>query len=437
MRVLILGKYPPLQGGVSAQTYWSARSLADRGYEVDVVTNATEAPHGLRAFLDGDTEQWLPGTVGQGRVRVHGTGSLARNSYLPWSNPFGSKLFGRALEVIGRDGCDGIVGWYFEPYGLVAVQAGQATGLPVVVRHAGSDLGRLANHPDLRASYRWMLGQAKAVITGGPASEVRTRLEELAPAGTRFVHVGRSRLPHVFSPAAQPLDITALLERLPAWFDAYPIAPPLIAEIHRVNGKSFDRAVPTVGIYGKVGEVKGTYDLLAALDRLAEKDVAFNFLALACGTAARLTEFYERVMSLERLASHTYLLPPLAPWLVPGFLKACDLVCALERDFPIRFHMPVVPREVLAVATCLVVSKELVEKQSVRESLVDLKNCVIIDDPRNRTTLAERLELMLTDPVRAHVIGKHGFYLSQALEESLEVRDAIADVVDRLIRQWV
>src|SRR5262245_43428660 len=119
MRVLIIGKYPPLQGGVSAQTYWTARALANRGYDVDVVTNATEAPQGLRAFLDGDAEQWCSGPVGRGHVRVHPTGPLPRNGFLPWSNPFASKLFGRALEVIGPHGCDGILGWYFEPFGLV------------------------------------------------------------------------------------------------------------------------------------------------------------------------------------------------------------------------------------------------------------------------------------------------------------------------------
>ena len=174
MRVLIIGKYPPLQGGVSAQTYWTARALANRGYDVDVITNATEAPQGLRAILDGDAEQWCSGSVGHGRVRVHLTEGLARNSYLPWSNPFASKLFGRALDVIGPDGCDGILGWYLEPFGLVAAMAGMATGSPVVLRHAGSDLGRLAHHSDLRVSYSWMLGQARA----GTHREPRRRRRE-------------------------------------------------------------------------------------------------------------------------------------------------------------------------------------------------------------------------------------------------------------------
>ena len=43
MRICLIGKYPPIQGGVSMRTYWSAHGLAARGHEVHVVTNAKEA----------------------------------------------------------------------------------------------------------------------------------------------------------------------------------------------------------------------------------------------------------------------------------------------------------------------------------------------------------------------------------------------------------
>jgi hypothetical protein len=40
MRILIVGKYPPIQGGVSSHTYWLARGLGELGHDVSVVTNA-------------------------------------------------------------------------------------------------------------------------------------------------------------------------------------------------------------------------------------------------------------------------------------------------------------------------------------------------------------------------------------------------------------
>ncbi len=51
MRICIIGKFPPIQGGVSMRTYWSAHGLAARGHEVHVVTNAKEARAPFRMYM--------------------------------------------------------------------------------------------------------------------------------------------------------------------------------------------------------------------------------------------------------------------------------------------------------------------------------------------------------------------------------------------------
>ena len=51
-----------------------------------------------------------------------------------------------------KHGCGAILSWYFEPYGFVASLVGHATARPVIIRHAGSDLGRLSPHPELRTA---------------------------------------------------------------------------------------------------------------------------------------------------------------------------------------------------------------------------------------------------------------------------------------------
>ena len=38
----MIGKYPPIEGGVSARVYWLAKALGERGHEVHIVTNAQE-----------------------------------------------------------------------------------------------------------------------------------------------------------------------------------------------------------------------------------------------------------------------------------------------------------------------------------------------------------------------------------------------------------
>jgi hypothetical protein len=42
MKICLVGKYPPIQGGVSARTYSYAHALARKGHQVHVVTNAKE-----------------------------------------------------------------------------------------------------------------------------------------------------------------------------------------------------------------------------------------------------------------------------------------------------------------------------------------------------------------------------------------------------------
>jgi len=54
MRIAILGKIPPIQGGVSAATYWTAMELAKRGHAVHVISNAGEVEQGFRSFLVGE-----------------------------------------------------------------------------------------------------------------------------------------------------------------------------------------------------------------------------------------------------------------------------------------------------------------------------------------------------------------------------------------------
>ena len=37
MRICLLSKFPPIQGGISARTYWMAQGFAERGIETHVV----------------------------------------------------------------------------------------------------------------------------------------------------------------------------------------------------------------------------------------------------------------------------------------------------------------------------------------------------------------------------------------------------------------
>ena len=73
MRICAVIKYPPIQGGVSAQSFWLARGLADAGHEVFVVTNADSVEDDYRILMTDDDRRWLEHSSPQGgRVALPG-----------------------------------------------------------------------------------------------------------------------------------------------------------------------------------------------------------------------------------------------------------------------------------------------------------------------------------------------------------------------------
>ena len=128
-----------------------------------------------------------------GRLTLRRTETIDPYAYIPWAPPYLSQLLGRGLEECNRATPDVLVGWYFEPYGVAASLLGQILGKPVVLRHAGSDLGRLSKHPDLRPLYRHGLSRAARIMSVG--SEKATELLIDAGASDDRIVKARGRAP--------------------------------------------------------------------------------------------------------------------------------------------------------------------------------------------------------------------------------------------------
>src|SRR5205807_6967263 len=74
MKVLVIGKFPPIEGGVSAQTYWFCTALAQRGHQIEVITDAAEVEDEYRIWLRRDDLKRLNASYeGGGQVRVRWT----------------------------------------------------------------------------------------------------------------------------------------------------------------------------------------------------------------------------------------------------------------------------------------------------------------------------------------------------------------------------
>lgn len=402
---------------MSACNYWLARSLAERGHEVNVVTNAHEVEADYRMHLGpGDDTLYEPVfPASGGRVRVFPTEPAGpRTSHIPEHNPFATKLAGLATQVVREHGCELIYAYYYEPYGIAAQLVSTWTRVPWIVRHAGSDLDRLMRVPELGAAHKEALLAANAVICGRGLAD---RFSGMGVSRDRlFSHRPWVPPPAFFNPDASPLSV----DDLPATLF------PTDGDGARVP---FDPSLPTIGIYGKVGSAKGSFDLLRALAILRREGRQFNFLAMTQGQVAGV---FARVVGELGLNDRTWMLPFLPNWRVPSFIRRCTAVCFLERDFPIKIHTPIVAREVLSVGSCLVVSDEIARKQPDPSAMVDGENVFVVEDPKVHTDLAAKLRAVIEDPERAKEIGAAGTSLAGDPEDFGDFVDSWEQILLRV-----
>jgi glycosyltransferase involved in cell wall biosynthesis len=387
LKICFIGKYPPIQGGVSAQSYWMVRGLAERGHDVSVVTNAFEVEPRFRMVLkpsDYGRLEFDDANGSGGRVRLFTPQPFlpAKMAHIPHSNPFVSKLAGLATDVVRRNGCEVIFAYYYEPYGVAAALAAAWTGRPFLIKHAGSDLDRLFASPDLAVTYTNVLKQAAAVVT-------QPRL-----AG-RFLSIG-------IAPQALCRDTAFGLPK---------------EVFHPDSGSTAQRPF-TVGMYGKIGWAKGTFDLISAIGRIkaAGREVQ---LRLMIGTAQ--AALIKDALADAGLAGEVDILDLVPNWRVPEFIRSCDTVCFLERDFPVAIHGPIVPREVLACGTCLILSGDIARNLVPRLRLETGRELVVVEDPKRIDTLADAILDLMDRPGKAAEIGSSGNRVSQAIEGQVDM----------------
>lgn len=197
MRVLLIGKYPPCQGGISAKTWWLFRALEERGVSLDVVTLVPDT------YRSADSGQ-LPGDV---RLRVV---KLAEPPwFLPGSDTLAEQLLAAALQLAQERPPDLVEVNYLVPFGVVGAAAARILGVPLLLRHAGSDLAKLGTWPPAHLAIRGLLRTADLVIS--PEHGVAPTVESLL-ADARLVRLPRyTPDPGRFAPIAARPSVPTLL----------------------------------------------------------------------------------------------------------------------------------------------------------------------------------------------------------------------------------
>jgi glycosyltransferase involved in cell wall biosynthesis len=399
------------------RTYWTAHGLSALGHEVHVVTNAKEAAPPFRMHMREEDWQRCEAMNGIGSVAVHWTDPVDRSqSYLPMASPFVSKLAGVAAAVHSASPLDLVYSHYLEPYGVAGHLAAEMADVPHVVRMAGSDAGRLWHHPQLEALYDHVLRSAAVVIAGDTVAE-RAIARGVEPR--RIAVGGGYRVPPgLFTPVGPRLDFGRLK-----------------AEIREGSGELRDTlwgelpgGLPYFGVFGKLGEQKGSFALLAAMQRLKQAGIDVGLVALAHGRSDIERRFRGRVQELG-LADRVLQIPFIPHWRVPEFLRGCLAVCCLEQDFPIGFHAPIVPREVLLCGTCLVASTEVIHKLPHWEQLPHGYGCVAIENVNDVAELGERLAAVAVEPSLTADVGRRGRDFALKLQERIDFPDWLDRIV--------
>jgi glycosyltransferase involved in cell wall biosynthesis len=275
------------------------------------------------------------------------------------------------------------------------------TGVPHVVRMAGSDAGRLWHHPQFEALYDHVLRSATVVIAGsvaGRAIKHGVRPERIAVAG------GFEVPEDLFCPEGPGLDLAALRREAAA-----------DPELGDMLWGGFAGDLPYFGIYGKLGETKGSFALLAAMQRLKQAGIEVGLVALAHGWPAIENRFRSRAEELG-LADRILQIPFLPHWRVPEFLRSCLAVCCLEQDFPIVFHTPVIALEVLMCGACLVGSTEVIRKLPDSVRVPDRYGCVAIEDVQDVEALSTRLAAIARDPEPIAWVAARGRAFARAIQ---------------------
>lgn len=422
MRICIIGKFPPIQGGVSMRTYLTAHGLAARGHEVHVVTNAKEVRPPFRMHMREQDWQRCTPTFGAGAVTVHWSDPVDRSqAYIPMASPFVSKLATLAAAAHAARPFDVIYSHYMEPYGVAGYLTAQMTGVPHVVRMAGSDAGRLWHHPQFETLYDHVLRSAEILVAVGAVAD---RAVQRGVDPSRIAAGGGFLVPEdCFTPEGPVLDLATLRTELEH-----------DADLREMLWGGLAADQPYFGIYGKLGDNKGSFAVLAAMHRLARAGLDIGLLALAHGRPEIERRFRERVHELG-LTNRVLQIPFLPHWRVPEFLRGCLAVCCLEQDFPIGFHSPIIPLEVLLCGRCLVASTEVIRKLPQWPRLPHGYGCVAIEDVNDVETLSTTLAAIVRDPAPAAVVGARGRDFARELQRDRAFPERIEKILEAARRR--
>lgn len=399
MKICLISKYPPIEGGVSSRVYWLAKALGKHGHEVHIITNAPEVEEEYRERIEANEQQYAPENV-----FVHSTKPDNNPWHIPFSKAYTERIANLAIEVIEKYNIQLIDSYYILPYVISGFISKNITGRPQILRHAGSDIGKLFASLSYTTLFKSIFQKADIIMTIPPLKEMFLSLgiPESKIAFDEKVSVDTK----AFNPEVSPFPLSDYIGRkIPEC--------PVITYIGKIN------------YYWKT---KGLFELVESV-----KDIKDDFLLLFVANGKGLKEF-QNLIEEKNLSKNSIFLDFVPPWEIPSIIKLSTCVVVPEREFPVQYHAtPIIPREVMAVGKCLILSKELYNKQCYGD-LTDGEDVLLID-PKNIKQFRTVIEYVIRHPEAAIQIGQNAYTISKQIENFDEYINQIIDLYTSLIEK--
>lgn len=281
-KIVCISKYPPLEGGIAAKTYWLTEALSERGHEIHVVTDP----------FDASPEY----TVQQCDLGATSTVKVHRPvAEIPWHIPDerhrALSLLDIALNVIEEVKPDVIDTGYLVPYGIVGYLASRMTDVPFILRHGGSDIAKFLSKGIWSHLLSRAFAEASLVVTGHAHAELLGRYT--------------SRIA---------------------------IVPPYIPNPDFFN--TSNRCVNSAPILALIGKAnyywrhKGWHRIIEIIKALGD---SFQHMIVAQGKGL---DDFKTLVSNSDLENAIEWAPFVPPWEMPSLLSRIDALFVFEHDLP-------------------------------------------------------------------------------------------------------
>jgi len=372
MKICIISKYPPIEGGVSERVYWLAKALGERGHEMHVVTNAREVENEYREIIDDNDPEFIPNNV-----HFHSTNPDTNPWHIPFSKAYTERIANLAIEIIEKYDIQIIDTYYILPYAISGFIAKNITGKPMILRHAGSDIGKLFSSTAYQTLFKSVFQRVDKIIT---IPQLKKMFLSLGVKESVIDFDDRVSVDtNAFNPEIDPFPLSDYLD------DDIPECP-IITYIGKIN---------------YYWQTKGLFELVEAV-----RTIKSDFRLLFVSNGKGLTEF-KNLIKEKNLENRSIFIDFVPPWKVPSIIKLSTCVVIPEREFPIKNHMPILPREVMAVGKCLIISRELYNKKCYG-NLIDGENVLVVD-PKKSGQFSAIMKEIIQDPGKTLRIGEKAY----------------------------